>query len=58
MRWKTPKMGDTRERRVFALLPITIDHDTRWLEWCRVSEYYGYVYYGMCEWIKVKFIDD
>jgi hypothetical protein len=35
MRWKRkepPRWGDYREHTKFAFLPITLNHETRWLE--------------------------
>ena len=40
MRWrrKEPNVGDVRERKYFAWLPININGDVRWLETVHVME--------------------
>ena len=40
MRWSRKKNGDTRTIKVFALMPITIGDETRWLEWCTIKQTY------------------
>lgn len=43
MRWKDkpqPIVGDTRTRSWFALLPVKIGDETRWLEWVTVKDKY------------------
>ncbi len=68
MRWTKPKEGKEKIKRKFAILPISIDGETRWLEWVTVRYvYYSgtirkdwttnqfYRYYG---WFEEEFIDD
>jgi hypothetical protein len=41
MKWHdkpSPKIGDTRTRSWFALLPVKIKGETRWLEWVTVVD--------------------
>lgn len=45
MRFVNPKEFDERCRAFFALLPVTIDCETRWLEVVRVREVYKKVYF-------------
>lgn len=57
MRWKTPKYkeGDTRTRTWFALIPVTIKEETRWLERVTVIQTLvscGYDY----EWVDSQFV--
>lgn len=51
MRWNTIEMGAERTREWFALFPVWINYETRWLERVRVLERWHGV------WISVKFID-
>lgn len=54
MKWRTRKSGDTRTRRLFALIPRPCeDGYTRWLEWLDVSEVLHDGYDGrsvLCWW--------
>ena len=68
MRWTEPENGDVKIKRKFAILPISVGKETRWLEWVTIK----YVYYehrpwrdydgNMCGvvtgWFKEEFIDD
>ena len=68
MRWKEPNHGDIKIKKKFALFPITIGGETRWLEWVKIKyvyhsgifrdpkDYYNYCYYD--GWRVVKFIDE
>ena len=40
MRWKEPCSGDTKIKRKFALFPIKINKDIRWLEWVNIKYRY------------------
>lgn len=40
MRWTKKKDGDKRVVERFALVPITIGDETRWLEWCTIAQTY------------------
>lgn len=68
MRWNKPKSGDTKIKRKFALLPITIGKETRWMEWVTVRYEFSdwnlyrdpvmrkiYRRYG---WFECEFIDE
>lgn len=37
MRWTMPNSGDIKIKRKFALLPIEIDKEVRWLEWVTIQ---------------------
>ena len=58
MRWKDkqpkpdPKPGDTRVVKKFLLLPLTVDGETRWLEWAWVKQVYGAVEWWDREWAE------
>lgn len=54
MRWYKPIPGETKIKRKFALFPITIERETRWLEWVVIQYHYGYLY---DEWFVDKFVD-
>lgn len=67
MRWTEPKDREEKIERKFAILPVKIDGETRWLEWVTIK----YVYYShkLCRgdydsfyflhgWNKEEFIDD
>lgn len=68
MRWNEPESGDEKIKRKFALFPITIDGETRWLEWVtikyRFSKYDIHVdpithrAYRSYGWDKYEFIDE
>lgn len=56
MRWKRkpwPTPGTVVVARHFAWLPVTINMETRWLEWCTVRK--RYIRCG--DWELLKFID-
>ena len=68
MRWNEPETGDTKIKKRFALFPITIDGETRWLEWVVIKYRFsnfelkvdpithrGYRSYG---WSKYEFVDE
>ena len=40
MRWIEPKDGDIKIKKKFAILPIAINNETRWLEWVTVKYQY------------------
>jgi hypothetical protein len=45
MRWiksRRPFLNDTRVIRRFLIFPRTINYQTRWLEFVRIRQYYGY----------------
>lgn len=60
MRWLSPEDGMTRIIKRFAIFPIEVNRENRWLEWCYVKqEYYqprlitmdGY-------WKSIKFVTE
>lgn len=53
MRFKTPQGGDTRIKIKFAILPIRLYNDIRWLEKVKIRQVYRY-YNG---WTNDCFID-
>lgn len=68
MRWKEPKSGEIKIKKKFAILPIEIEKETRWLEWVTIKYRFSdwdtfrdprddsiYKRYG---WIAEEFIDD
>lgn len=68
MRWNKPEDGEVKIKRKFAMLPIRIDDEIRWLEWVTVK----YVYYNgtLCRdyttnqfyrvygWVEKEFVDN
>lgn len=56
MRWMRPEVLDVRYRTFFALFPVTIGRETRWLETVRVREVYKYFdYYSSYGWSMTDF---
>ncbi|MDU4953778.1 hypothetical protein HF846_04140 [Clostridium cadaveris] len=53
MRFRVPRNGDSRVKTKFAILPITINGDMRWLEKVKIRQYYN-EYYG--KWKNDYFI--
>ena len=51
MRWSLPRDGEVRIVRRFALFPIGIDGEYRWLETCYIKQKYSYV----LSWYNVEF---
>ena len=58
MRWTKPKYGDTKIERKFAILPITIEREARWLEWVTVKYEYYVNRDSLAGWWPTEFIDD
>lgn len=54
MKFKMPKDGDIRIKTKFALFPIMIDKEIRWLERVNIRQYYS-EYFG--NWRNDCFID-
>lgn len=55
MRWTKPSDGDIKVKRKFALFPICLYREVRWLEWVTVE----YVYNEWeNDWHMTRFIDD
>jgi hypothetical protein len=67
MRWQKPKDGDIKIKKKFALFPITIKKETRWLEWVTIKYIYNDVfiekkdhytaYYYRDSWIPIEFVN-
>ena len=61
MRWKKPTPNETRIIKTFAILPITINNETRWLESCKIRQSYSLGVTGcgdlLYAWQDIKFID-
>lgn len=53
MRWTKPRHGDRKTIRKFALFPIEIDFEVRWLERATVQMEYNYLF----GWRYEKYID-
>lgn len=68
MKWVAPKHGDIKIERKFALFPIYIGYERRWLEMVNIKykyyEYgckklsYGNGFYKLHGWYPEEFIDD
>ncbi len=66
MRWKTWKgaaEGDKRKSTWFALIPISINGDFRWLEKVTVEWEYSFVANSFpgrarLKWHKIRFVDE
>jgi hypothetical protein len=66
VRWKSwypAKVGERRTTSWFAILPVKIDGEIRWLEWVSVEWQYTAVpdWFPPCEphpkWRKIAFVD-
>lgn len=55
MRWFRPNVLDVRYRTFFALFPITIENETRWLEVVKVREEYRYSDWLGYHWLRTNF---
>ena len=40
MRWQTPLLFEHRTIRRFAILPVKIENEVRWLEWVTILQIY------------------
>ena len=58
MRWNLKEEGDTKVRKFFALLPIVINNEARWLEWVRVRYRLHYNWAEGWSWRRERFIDN
>lgn len=57
MRWTKPTDGTTRVIKCFALFPICIVRECRWLEWCYIKQvYYRAAGYYDATWNNDKFV--
>ena len=48
----TPTYGDKRTQAWFAFLPVTIENNTKWLQFVAIEQKYIH-----SEWTNIKFID-
>lgn len=58
----TPQMDDKRTKTFFAVFPVTIGNERRWLEKVTVEQEYECHFMGFddgssCEWVNIRFID-
>lgn len=56
MRWHEPELHETRTVKRFAIFPIKIDGETRWLETVFVEQVY-YPDLTFDGWYNYRFID-
>lgn len=58
MRYYSPKPDDVRIKTWFAILPVTIDNETRWLERVYVEQKYLYDWTTGCRrWCNLTFLE-
>lgn len=65
MMWREPELHSVKIVKKFALFPITVGEETRWLEWVNIKYvYYGKkytfsFYYGSWEkgWVAREFVE-
>lgn len=60
MRWVTPigpNFGELRMRRWFAMLPVKIGRETRWMEYVTVLQEYGKKNDWTTCWHNRKFVE-
>lgn len=50
MRWLHPEIGEARKVRRFAIFPITLGQETRWLEWVTIRQHWGYNGFSVEGW--------
>lgn len=55
MRWIKPNDGDIKVKRKFAILPICLNKEVRWLEWVTIECVYNE---WDNDWYMTRFIDD
>jgi hypothetical protein len=53
MRWKDDKRGDERTRSVFLWYSVSVNGESRWLEWAEIVEVYW-----LGSWFEVCWGDD
>lgn len=60
MRWRKRRTGDERIIKKFAIFPIKVNGQVRWLEWVTIKQVaYDTDYYGRFDcWHNKEFIDD
>ena len=60
MRFTRPKPNEKRTRKWFALLPVTLNYETRWLETVEVEQTYIDIWNGETGeywWYNAKFLN-
>ena len=62
MRISHIKEGDIREKEFFALFPVRVGHETRWLEMINIKQialkrHYPYWFQADFTWETIKFLD-
>lgn len=55
MKWTLNYNGRVRYVKRFALFPIKIDYEVRWLETCYIRQYW-HAYY--CRWLNTEFVTE
>ena len=56
MRWREPSFGETKIKSWFALFPVTLRGETRWLE--KVTVLYQYDHIFQKTFVPQCFIDE
>lgn len=54
MKWSEPQQNDERIIIRFLILPLTIDYETRWLEFVKIKQRYDEYRY---KWINSRWVD-
>jgi hypothetical protein len=57
MKWKGKKPYETVIKKRFALFPINLNGETRWLEFVKIEGYYWKGPSGTWWWEPQKFVD-
>ena len=65
MMWREPELYSVKIVKKFALFPITVGEETRWLEWVNIKYvYYGKTYtFSFCDggwkkgWVEREFVE-
>lgn len=60
MKWETPKIGDVREYKRFSWLPMSIEHEFRWLETVKTKQEYkriDFIDYTRDVWVDIEFLN-
>lgn len=58
MRWTKTSYGDVKIKKKFAILPITIGDEVRWLEWVTVKYVYTWNKDNIVGWWPREFIEE
>lgn len=58
MRWTKPTKGDERIIKRFAIFPILVEREYRWLEWCYIKQtWYHRIFEDDC-WKNIAFVTE